>query len=107
MNGTDREWQLLQRQLDRIEDKLDKKVDKEEFWGFRKETVETITSVEEDIQEIRTAAITPDQITNMVGHGLQTSQARGWTQRDRAIRYGLAILSILTCGAALWGAFHA
>lgn len=92
----ERQWQLLQRQLDRIEDKQDRMLTRTEFAEFKKENNEKIDQIEEDVQEIRQAAISPEQVTTMVGEGLKQSQARGLTNRDRYIRYGLAALSLAT-----------
>lgn len=96
MNGSDREWQLLQRQLDRIESKQDKMLTREEFREYKVETAERMGEMEEDIQEIKEAAVSPDQVSKMVGEGMREADARGWTQRDRIIRYGLAALSLGT-----------
>ena len=96
MNGSDREWQMLLRQLDRIEQKVDRKLDRTDFEQYKKDVHERTEQLEDDIGRIKEAAVSPDQVTTMVGEGMRQAEARGWTQRDRFIRYGLALLSVGT-----------
>lgn len=92
----DRLWQRLWQELDSIKTSLDTRVDYRTFAEYKKETNREIEKIREDIEELKDAAITPDQVTHMIGDGLQKSQARGLTARDRYIRYALAIVSIAT-----------
>jgi len=90
------EWQFVQRQLDRIEAKQDRMLTREEFQEFKRDNAEKIDQIEEDVQTIRKSAVSPEHVTTMVSEGLRQAEARGWTARDRLIRYGLAALSLGT-----------
>jgi hypothetical protein len=91
------QWmKYMMAQLARIEDKQDKMLTRAEFREFKEEVDEKIDKIEEDVDSIRSSAVTPHQITTMIGEGLQKSEARGLTSRDRRIRYGLALLSLGT-----------
>lgn len=96
MTPEDRQWQFLQRQLDRIESKQDRMLTREEFQEFKRDNAEKIENIEEDVHSIRKSAVSPEHVTTMVSEGLRQAEARGWTTRDRAIRYGLAALSLGT-----------
>jgi len=97
----DRTWDLLHRQLDRIETKLDNTVNYRYFNEWKEEVSERVDKVEEELAAIREAAVSPDQVTKMVGEGLKDSEARGLTAQDRRVRYGLALLSLGTFVIAL------
>jgi len=92
----ERQWNLLFQRLDRIEDRQEKRLTRDEFKEFEDDVEEQIERIQRDVLELRRTSITPDQITNMIGQSLQSSQARGLTQRDRYVRYGLALVSILS-----------
>lgn len=92
----DRQWNMLFQRLDRLEDKIDKKLSREEFNDFRRDTDNEMRELKSEVDDIKDAAITPDQIVTMIGDGLQKSEARGITGKDRNVRYGLAILSVGT-----------
>lgn len=99
----ERQWEMLFRRLDRIENKQDKALTREEFKEFKDEVDEKIEEVEErqekiqdNVDQLRTAAITPDQVSKMIGDGMNESEARGLTARDRYIRYSLFAISVAT-----------
>jgi hypothetical protein len=89
-------WDLLRDQLNRIEKKLDNKVDYRTFNEWKEEVSDRVDKLDEELEAIRQAAISPEQVTRMVGEGLKDSQARGLTAWDRRVRYGLAMLSLGT-----------
>src|SRR5574339_579900 len=92
----ERQWQQLFRELDWIKENIRDKVDKEQLREYKEEMDADMAEVKADLEELKHAALTPDQVTQMIGDGLRQSQARGLTQRDRWIRYGLALLSLGT-----------
>ena len=92
----ERHWQLLVAQLDRMERKIERSLTREEFEAYKREVRDETEKISEDIEEIRAAAVSPDQVTRMVGEGLRESEARGITTTDRRVRYGLGILSVGT-----------
>lgn len=92
----ERQWQQLFRSLDRIEDNIKEKVDKEQLAEYKDEMDERMEGMKKDLDALKHAALTPDQVTNMIGDGLRQSQARGLTARDRYIRYALAAVSLGT-----------
>ncbi len=102
-NIDDRLWGQLVRQLDRIETTVETirtkqadKVDNATFKEALNELEERMEKLEISQSDLKDAAITPDQVSHMIGKGLQDSEARGLTARDRWIRYGLAALSLGT-----------
>lgn len=96
MTPEDRLWQQLLRQLDRIEAKLDTKVNYHAFNEFKQEADERMDKMEADLQALKEAALTPDQVTNLIGSKLQESEARGITTRERVVRYLVALASLAT-----------
>ena len=102
----ERLWDALRDQLNRIESKLDSKVNYRTFNDWKDEVNERIDEVESELRAIRDAAVSPEQVTKMVGDGLKDSEARGLTARDRYIRYGLAILSLGTFALLVYDRVH-
>lgn len=92
----ERQWQQLFRSLDRIEDNIKDKVDKDQLKEYKDDMDERMQRMENDLDALKHAALTPDQVSTMIGDGLRQSEARGLTTRDRWIRYGLAALSLGT-----------
>lgn len=92
----ERQWDMLFRRLDRIESKQDLMVRRDEFKEFEQEVEHKIDRIESEVEEIKDAAISPSQITAMIGEGMQKSEARGWTTQDRRVRYGVATISLGT-----------
>lgn len=97
--------QIIMQQLDRIERaqermnrKLDDKVDFRTFDEFKRRTDESMAHLENQMDELTKAAVTPDQVTTLIGSKMQESQARGITARDRWIRWIVAATTILTFG---------
>jgi hypothetical protein len=66
------------------------------FADYKTEQDERMDKMEAAIEALEHAAITPDQVSTMLAHGLEESQARGVTKRERQVRYLVAISSILT-----------
>ena len=102
-NLDDSLWNQLVRQLDRIENTVETirtkqadKVDNATFKEAINELEERMEGLEKSQADLKDAAISPDQVSHMIGKGLHDSQARGLTARDRWIRYGLAALSLGT-----------
>lgn len=84
----------LNRRLDRIDDKLDKKAD-----DARLDRVDARLLVVENhyvradaVEDVREALLSPEKVKDMIGIAMQDSQARGWTNRERIM--GLAIFAI-------------
>lgn len=92
----DRMWQQLFRTLDRIENGMKDKVDKEVFKEFREEVDGRLEQIEGEVHALRNAAITPDQVGTMIGSKLQESDARGITSRERRGRYIALAITIGT-----------
>lgn len=101
----ERLWDSIRDQLTRIENKLDSKVDYRHFNEWKHEVNERVDRLDEELAAIRDAAVSPEQVSRMVGEGLKDSQARGLTARDRWIRYGLAALSLGTFVLLLYDRF--
>lgn len=89
-------FNMIVARFDRIENLLENKVDYRAFTEFKKETADDISAIREDIDELKEAAITPDQVTNMIGTKLQESSARGVTAKERGARYLVAAVVVLT-----------
>lgn len=102
----ERQWQQLFRSLDRIEDNIKEKVDKDQLKEYKDDMDERMERMESDLDALKQAALTPDQVTTMIGDGLRQSEARGLTARDRYIRYGLAILSLGSFILIVFNAWH-
>ena len=66
------------------------------------EVEERQEKIQDDVDKLRTAAITPDQVSKMIGEGMNESEARGLTARDRYIRYALFAISVGTFVILLW-----
>lgn len=105
--SNDRTWDLLRAQLDRIESKLDRKVDYLAFAEFKtdtnrqiesieRETTERFDSIDDELQALHRAAITPDQVTKMLAEKLQEEDARVVTHHDRWVRYAVAAATLAT-----------
>lgn len=101
--------ELMLRQLDRIEraqermeTKLDDKVDYRTFNDFKDGMEERAQHLEEEIEKITEAAVSPDQVNTLIGTKMQESQARGITARDRWIRWAVAAGTITTTGLLLY-----
>lgn len=92
----ERLWNRLWHELDQIRTKLDTKVNYRAFDEFKQETEEQLKEMREQIDTLNRAAITPDQVSTMIGQGLEKSQARGVTKRERTVRYIVAAASVLT-----------
>ena len=92
----DRLWNRLWAELDELRRRLDRKIQKEQFNEYKEDIEERFERIEHDLDQLKKAALTPDQVTNMIGDGLKQSEARGITTRDRWMRYGLALLSLGT-----------
>jgi len=75
---------------------LDRRVDYRRFDEFKQEINDDLDELRKDIQQLKHAAITPDHVSKMIGEGLNKSEARGLTARDRYIRYGAFAISLLT-----------
>lgn len=101
--------QIILQQLDRIErsqermnQKLDDKVDFRTFDDFRERMEERVEHVDKQVEQLTQAAVSPDQVNSLIGNKLQESQARGITARDRWIRWTVAAMTILTAGLLLY-----
>lgn len=105
--SNDRTWDLLRAQLDRIENKLDRKVDYLAFGEFKNDTnrqieamerenAERFDSLDEELAALHKAAITPDQVTKMLAEKLQEEDARVVTHHDRWVRYAVAVATLAT-----------
>ena len=113
----ERLWRQLQSQLDRIENKLDGKVDYRSFDEFKDETNKQIEAVEKENAErfdnidgelaaLHKAAITPDQVKTLVIDKLSEEDARVVGSRDRWVRYGVAGASIATFFLLIYDRFY-
>jgi hypothetical protein len=58
--------------FDRLENKLDKKVD-----------VSTVEKLEKELDDLRIATLTSDSVDTMIAKAMQNANARGWTQKER------------------------
>lgn len=87
---------MIVRRFDRIEDMLTKKVDYPHFNEFKNDTKRELDEIREDLDQLKSAAITGDQVTGMIGNKLQESQARGVTSRERLVRYAVALIVMAT-----------
>jgi hypothetical protein len=93
-----RQLDRMERQQERIESKLDEKVDYRTFNDFKDRMEEQVERVEHDIEAITKAAVTPDQVNSLINTGMKDSQARGITARDRWIRWAVATGTLITTG---------
>lgn len=101
--------QLMLRQLDRIERviermelKLDEKVDYRTFNDFKDAMEERTERLEEEIEKITIAAVSPDQVDSLIVKKMQESQARGITSRDRWIRWAVAGGTLITTALLIY-----
>jgi len=101
----ERLWNRLWDELDTLAKKLDSKVDYRSFNEYKKEQNERIDKLEEELEEIKKAAVSPDQVSSMIGHKLQDAEARGITQRERLVRYGIAFLTFVSTALLLYDRF--
>ncbi len=63
--------------FDRLEDKLDRKVD-----------VTVVEKLERELDELRLGVLTSDSVNTMIGAAMQNASARGWTQKERFMAVG-------------------
>ncbi len=86
------EYQMLLQNLmdeqrhrfDRLEDKLDKKVDQGR-----------VDKLEAKYAELQRATLTSDSVDTMIAKAMQSANARGWTQKERLMGvFGFIFLSI-------------
>jgi hypothetical protein len=85
--------------FDRLEDKLDKKVD-----------TGVVEKLEAELDSLRHATLTSDSVDTMISKALQNANARGWTQKERLMAvFGFIfltinfLLGILALGPDLFG----
>lgn len=95
-SAEERLWNRLWQELDSIKTKLDTKVNYRVFDEFKDETNERFERLQEQVDALNRAALTPDQVTTMIGQGMEKSQARGVTRRERTVRYIVAAASVAT-----------
>lgn len=95
-------WGRLWQELDEINRKLDNRVDYRAFNEFKRDTQDELKELKEDIEQLSKAAITPDQVTTMIGTKLQESDARGVTTWERRTRYLIAITVAVTFVFQVW-----
>jgi hypothetical protein len=88
----------IERQTERIQEKLDEKVDYRTF----NEVKVRIDIIEREIEGITKAAVSPDQVNNLIATGMKESQARGITARDRWIRWTVAAATIVTTALLIY-----
>ena len=101
----ERLWNRLWSELDALAKKLDNKVDYRTFNEWKIEQNERIDKLEEELEEIKKAAVSPDQVSGMIGSKLQDANARGITQRERLVRYGIAALTAISTILLLYDRF--
>lgn len=101
--------QIIMQQLDRIEraqermnGKLDDKVDFRTFDDFKQRTQEQMEHIDSQMDHLTKAAVTPDQVASLIGTKMQDAQARGITARDRWIRWVVAAATVLTSSLLIY-----
>lgn len=92
----DRLWNRLWQELDYIKKKLDDKVNYKVFDDFKREIDERSREIEQQLEDLKKVAVSPDQVTTLIASKLEESQARGITRRDRWVRWTVAGLTGLT-----------
>lgn len=65
------------RRFDRLEDKIDKKVDSER-----------VDKLERELDELRLNTLSQDSVGTMIGNALRDASTRGWTQKERFMYVG-------------------
>lgn len=101
----ERLWRELFRRLDNIEGKLDDKVTYAIFESFKHDTTAQIGEIEQELRSIAIAAVSPDQVTTMIGDKLREANARGITNRERWMRYLVAVASVTTTAILIYDRF--
>lgn len=101
----ERLWNRLWAELDELAKKLDRKIDYRTFNEYKEEQNERMDKLEEELEEIKRAAVSPDQVSTMIGNKLQDADARGITQRERLVRYGIALLTFISTALLLYDRF--
>lgn len=71
-------WRVIVPRLDRIETKLDDKTDHRDLRVLE----ERIDKLEEAVENLERAALTSDQVKNLIGESLRAADARGWTRTE-------------------------
>ena len=97
-----RQLDRMERMQERIESKIDEKVDYRTFDDFKNRMEERADRFEQEIEHITKAAVSPDQVNNLIGAKLQDSEARGITSRDRWIRWTVAAATIVTTALLIY-----
>jgi hypothetical protein len=100
-----RQLDRMERQQERIETKIDEKVDYRMFEEFKRQMEERTDRIEMEIEGITKAAVSPEQVTNLIDSGLKESQARGITARDRWIRWAVATGTLITTALLIYDRF--
>jgi predicted nucleic acid-binding Zn-ribbon protein len=88
----------IERQTEKIQEKLDEKVDYRTF----NELKNRFDLIEREIEGITKAAVSPEQVNSLIGSKLEESDARLITARDRWIRWGVAAGTMATTGLLLY-----
>jgi len=101
-----RQLDRMERQQERIETKIDEKVDYRMFEEFKRQMEERTDRIEMEIEGITKAAVSPDQVTNLIERGMKESQARGITSRDRWIRWAVATGTLITTALLIYDRFR-
>ena len=112
----ERLWNRLWNELDALNRKVDSKIDYRTFNQAKEDLEETIEEVKKEFNEkyeklddeltdLTRAAVSPDQVTTMIGQKLQESEARGITQRERLVRYGIALITAASFALLLYDRF--
>lgn len=101
-----RQLDRMERMLERAEQKLDEKVDYRTFEEFKRQMEERTDRIEGEIEGITKAAVSPDQVTNLIESGMKESQARGITARDRWIRWAVATGTLITTILLIYDRFN-
>jgi hypothetical protein len=78
---------LLVPRLDRIEQKLDRKVDRGEFEELKKE-----------VEYLESNLITTDKVRDIIRSSTSDAETKGWTRRERRIGVILFLVALATLG---------
>jgi tetrahydromethanopterin S-methyltransferase subunit G len=92
----ERLWQQLFNRLDSIDRKLDTKVNYKAFDEYKQETNGRIDKLDKELELLHAAAISPDQVVQLIGQKMQESEARGISRNERVVRLGVAAASLGT-----------